>query len=670
MSELNPQQQLAVDTLSGPLLLLAGAGTGKTTVIVHRIANLVRHGVLPEAILAVTFTNKAAREMKERVNGLLGKQADSMTVSTFHAFCASVLHRSINQLGYKCNFSIASDSYQNGLIREMIAEEGLTGKGFDPGMVLHQISLAKAALKTPDQLLDENLLPYTPQLALLYRKYQLRLQQMDMLDFDDMLMLTVRLWQQFPEILAQYQQKFSHLMIDEYQDTNAAQLQIMLLLAGQAGNIAVVGDDDQSIYGWRGADLGNILQFEAYFPNAKVIRLEQNYRSTNIILKSANALIARNRARREKNLWSQQGDGEKILAVRCRDEKAEADFIAKYIQSQVPELSWRDFAVLFRSNHQARVLEEQFRKSRIPYVLVGANSFYQNKEILDAISFLQLIHNPADDFSFLRIANVPPRGIGDISIARLRQFRDVTHHNFNQLLDSPEILEKLPEEAANSLKQFRKILHKAAGQFASPGQLFEKAKLFFDEIDLFNGLGRMYKPREDALRRRDNLMEFLNSMAEFDAGNQNRKNLQDFLESIALQDHSDQQEKSKKENTDSVTMLTVHAAKGLEFPTVLLAGLERNIFPHQRAVEEGNEEEERRLFYVAITRARKNLLLCYAEKRRVMGQVSIVRPSKFLSEIPEEYLVYSNPNDAIIPPSREESQQSLQELIRELTSEK
>jgi len=276
MSELNPQQQLAVDTLSGPLLLLAGAGTGKTTVIVHRIANLVRHGVLPEAILAVTFTNKAAREMKERVNGLLGKQADSMTVSTFHAFCASVLHRSINQLGYKCNFSIASDSYQNGLIREMIAEEGLTGKGFDPGMVLHQISLAKAALKTPDQLLDENLLPYTPQLALLYRKYQLRLQQMDMLDFDDMLMLTVRLWQQFPEILAKYQQKFSHLMIDEYQDTNAAQLQIMLLLAGQAGNIAVVGDDDQSIYGWRGADLGNILQLEAYFPNANVIRLEQN----------------------------------------------------------------------------------------------------------------------------------------------------------------------------------------------------------------------------------------------------------------------------------------------------------------------------------------------------------------------------------------------------------
>ncbi len=668
MSELNPQQQLAVDTLTGPLLLLAGAGTGKTTVIVHRIANLVRHGIRPEAILAVTFTNKAAREMKARVKGQLGSQADSMTVSTFHAFCASVLRRHIHQLGYSRSFSIASDSYQNGLIREIMSSEGLTGKGFDPGMVLHQISMAKAALKDPDQLENEKQVPL-PQMSLLYRNYQKRLQQMDMLDFDDMLMLTVRLWQQYPEILAHYQKQYSHLMIDEYQDTNAAQLQIMLLLAGKAGNIAVVGDDDQSIYGWRGADLGNILQFEAYFPGAKVIRLEQNYRSTNTILKCANAVIALNQARREKNLWSQQGDGEKILSVSCADEKAEADFIAKYIQSQMPELSWKDFAVLFRSNHQARVLEEQFRKSRIPYLLVGANSFYHNKEILDAISFLQLIQNPSDDFSFLRIVNVPPRGIGDTSIARLREFRDITHQNFNQLLDHPEILEKLPEEAAGSIKQFRAVLQKARSEFARPGQLFDKATNFFEQIDFFNGLGRMYKPREDALRRRDNLMEFLNSLADFDEEHRNHKTLQEFLEAISLQDHSDNQEKNKNNASDSVTLMTVHAAKGLEFPMILLAGLERNIFPHQRAVEEGNEEEERRLFYVALTRARKNLLLCHAEKRRVMGQVSVVRPSKFLSEIPEEYIEFCKPADAIKPLSKEESHQSLQELIKELSSD-
>ena len=663
MSELNPQQQLAVDTLTGPLLLLAGAGTGKTTVIVHRIANLVRHGIRPEAILAVTFTNKAAREMKERVKGQLGSRADSMTVSTFHAFCASVLRRHIHQLGYSRSFSIASDSYQNGLIREIITSEGLAGKNLDPGMVLHQISMAKAALKEPDQLEGEK-----QELSLLYRKYQLRLQQMDILDFDDMLMLTVRLWQQFPEILSQYQSKYSHLMIDEYQDTNAAQLQIMLLLAGKAGNIAVVGDDDQSIYGWRGADLGNILQFEAYFPNAKVIRLEQNYRSTNTILKCANAVIALNQARREKNLWSQQGDGEKILSISCADEKAEADFIAKYIQSQIPDMSWKDFAVLFRSNHQARVLEEQFRKSRIPYLLVGANSFYRNKEILDAISFLQLIQNPSDDFSFLRIVNVPPRGIGDTSIAKLREFRDITHQKFNQLLERPEVLEKLPVETATSIRQFRSILQKARAEFAQPGQLFEKAKSFFEQIDFFNGLGRMYKPREDALRRRDNLMEFLNSLAEFDDEYRNRKTLQEFLETVSLEDHSDKQEKS--DVTDSVTLMTVHAAKGLEFPTVLLAGLERNIFPNHRALEEGNEEEERRLFYVALTRARKNLLLCHAEKRRVMGQVNVVIPSKFLSEIPEECIECRKPADAIKPLTREESQQSFQDLIRDLSMEK
>ncbi|MFA6929334.1 MAG: UvrD-helicase domain-containing protein [Lentisphaeria bacterium] len=665
MSGLNSQQQLAIDTLSGPILLLAGAGTGKTTVIVHRVANLVRHGVRPDAILAVTFTNKAAREMRNRVKDLLGSLAETMTICTFHAFCAGILRRQIKRLGYSCSFSIASDSYQNGLIREIMTQEGMTATGFDPCFILHQISLAKAALLSPEQIRQRNQ-PKDVQLALLYQKYQLRLQQMDMLDFDDMLFLTVRLWQQVPEILATYQQKYSHLMIDEYQDTNAAQLQIMLMLSATTSNIAVVGDDDQSIYGWRGADMGNILQFESFFPNAKVIRLEQNYRSTNTILRSANAVIAKNQTRREKNLWSDQGDGEKILGVRCADEKTEADFIVKYIQSQIPESTWRDFAVLFRSNHQARVLEEQFRKSKLPYVLVGANSFYQNKEILDAISFLQLIQNPADDFSFLRVVNVPPRGIGDTSIARLREFRDITQQNFNALLKNQRILEKLPEDSAKNLNQFLELLQQTRTEFQRPGQLYQKATAFFQKIDYFAGLGRMYKPREDALRRRDNLLEFMNSLADFDADHRGQGTLQEFLESFALQEHSEKKE--KKENaTDSVTMMTVHSAKGLEFPTVLVAGLERNIFPHQRAVEEGHEEEERRLFYVALTRARKNVLLCYAEKRRVMGKVSVVRPSKFLAEIPEEYIVFTTPEKAIKPLSREETQQYFQDMIQMLS---
>ncbi|NLF94674.1 MAG: UvrD-helicase domain-containing protein [Oligosphaeraceae bacterium] len=661
MADLNPQQQQAVDSLQGPLLLLAGAGTGKTTVIVQRIANLVRHGIRAEAILAVTFTNKAAREMRERVSALLGKSGEKITVSTFHSFCANVLRRHIQRLGFSRNFSIASDSYQNGLIREILAQEGLAVPGNDPALFLHRIGLAKAALQSPEDISSQDL-PWAANLALVYRRYQLRLQQMDMLDFDDMLCLTVKLWQDCPDILQSYQQQYSHLLVDEYQDTNIAQLKIVTLLAGTAANVAVVGDDDQSIYGWRGANLDNILQFEAYFPNAKIIRLEQNYRSTTTILQAANAVIAKNRSRREKNLWSQQPSGEKILGVRCQDEVAEADFLAEYISSQVEQHHWRDFAVLFRSNHQARLLEERFRKAKVPYILVGTNSFYQSKEILDLISFLQIIQNPSDDLGLLRVVNVPPRSIGDNSIAKIREFRQQTNLPLQKLLRNSSVLQQLPPETGKNLLSFLDSLDKARQAFAHPGDLWQKASDFLTEVDYLNGLGRMYKPREDALRRRDNVLEFLNALSEFEEEHRGHATLQDFLENFALQDAQDKREKEKSTGDNAVTLMTVHAAKGLEFPTVLLAGLERNLFPHQRAVEEGNEEEERRLFYVAITRARKQFLFSFTHKRRLMGKVMAVRPSKFQDELPEELVVYTTPEKAIRPLTQEEFNQYWEEM--------
>ena len=669
MSQLNSEQLLAAQSLSGAVLVLAGAGTGKTTVIVHRIANLVAAGVSPGSILAVTFTNKAAREMKQRVKQSLGDCAEQMSISTFHSFCAAVLRRHIHLLDYRRNFSIANSSYQNGLVREILATEALAAPGRDPGLLLQQISLAKAALISPEQCRQQRGDADPLRLAQVYEKYQSRMRQMDMLDFDDLLLLSVRLWEQHPEILAKYQEKYSHLMIDEYQDTNAAQLQLMLKLAGKNGNVAVVGDDDQSIYGWRGADISNILQFEAFFPEAKVIRLEQNYRSTNIILSSANALISKNRSRRRKSLWSAQQAGEKLLAVLCKDERAEAAFLAEFILSEQPDRPLRHFALLLRSNHQARVIEEQFTRARLPYTLIGTNSFYQKKEILDAISFLQLLHNPNDDFSFLRIVNVPPRGLGETSLEKLREYRNVSGMKFDELLRQEQLLQNLPENGGKNLVKLRNTLDSYRKEFAKPGQLYEKAKRFFGDIDYYDGLGRMYKPKEDALRRRDNLLEFLNSLAEYDEELRGQGRLAGFLERFALQDEHDRRKDSKAEERDAVSIMTVHAAKGLEFPVVMLPGCERHIFPHFRSVEEGTGEEERRLFYVALTRAKQRFVMSYAEKRRHRGKLSLVRPSPFLDELPQENIVYCKPENALRPASREEVQQSLLDMIAEFSLE-
>ncbi len=646
-AQMNERQREAVECLEGPLLLLAGAGTGKTTVIVHRISNLVDHGIEPGAILAVTFTNKAAREMKDRIGAYVGPQAaKEMTISTFHSFCSTVLRRQIHLLGYSRHFSIASDEQQKGLVMEIMAQQGQVGTGYDSRLWRHRISMAKAACLWPEDVRNSGK-PQCREVAQVYEAYQKRMRQMDLLDFDDLLCLTVKLWEECPQVLWEYRRKYKRILIDEYQDTNGVQLRIMTMLAGQEANLAVVGDDDQAIYGWRGADIQNILNFTELYPQAKVIRLEQNYRSTEVILRAANGVIAHNSQRHEKNLWSAKKDGERIREVRCADDSAEAAFLVRSIQEQhdFRRRPWSAFAVLFRSNRQRRILEESFRKARIPYHLVGGTSFYQEREILDARGFLAALANPRDDISFLRVVNVPPRGIGDTTLDRLHEIREKTHRPMQDLARDPAILEGLPKDSAAALKAFMGILGKFREEFRESGALHDKVRRFFDELGYLAGLGRMYKPRENALMRRDNVLEFLSGVGEYDVRSGFRGTLDGLLEELALLEGGDQRGRKDQEGLEAVTLMTVHAAKGLEFPVVYVAGMERDLFPHARAMEEGNEQEERRLFYVAITRAKEELFLTFAEKRREGKLLMPHPPSKFLEELPEDTVRFCRPDD-------------------------
>ncbi len=664
MSTMNSRQQEAVDCLEGPMLLLAGAGTGKTTVIVRRIQNLVVHGVAPREILAVTFTNKAAKEMRERIGALLGAPAArAMTISTFHSFCVQVLRKHISKLGYSNHFTIATESYQHGLIVEVMNTLGQVGAGFDAQLWRSRISFAKSRYMNPEQLAEAHEYKKSAQIAEAYQEYQKRLKQMDLLDFDDLLFLTVKLFEDFPEVLRSYQERYQRIMIDEYQDTNSVQLRLMILLAGEAGNIAVVGDDDQSIYSWRGANYENILHFDRVYPKARIIRLEQNYRSTNTILQAANALIAHNKERHVKNLWSEQEQGDPIYAVRCNDENAEADFVVRAIQDRhTGGRTWKDFAILFRSNRQSRSLEDAFRKSHVPYRLVGSTSFYQTKEILDAGAFLQAAENPANDLAFLRIVNVPPRGIGDVTIEKLRSAREATHRSIQNLASDPEMLAELTPDAAASLRNFTQVLREFREKTRLPGPLHGPIKDLFDKLDYLDGIGRMYKPRQNAIERRDNVLELLSAIAEYDQEHQNGGTLNDLIDALSLKDGNDQgEEKLDAKHLDAVTLMTVHASKGLEYPVVFVVGMERDLFPHSRAMEEGNEAEERRLFYVAITRAKRQLFLTYAQKRREGRAMMPHPPSKFLDELPEDNVKFVKPETLYIKISNDDAKKLFME---------
>ena len=647
--KLNPQQQEAVNTIDGALLILAGAGTGKTRVIVQRTGNMLEHGIPATSILAVTFTNKAAKEMQERIAALPNVNPDELpTVCTFHSICSSILRRHADKIGFTRNFTLATDGYRHGLLREIANELSLANSGIDPTAWLSDIGMAKANMLSPQQVYDSNM-PNATVIGSVYARYQERLKYMNMMDFDDLLCRTVELWETCPDLLASYQDLYRFLMIDEYQDTNHVQLELVVKLAGERRNVCAVGDDDQSIYGWRGANQENILQFESYFPGAKVIFLEQNYRSTNSILRAANCVISHNTQRRVKNLWSANGEGEKPVGVRCEDEHKEAQFIGTAIRNLAcrgglldKKYAWRDFAVLYRTTSLARVLEKTLRSMNVPFLTRGSESFYERKEILDLISMMELAANPKNDMAFRRIVNVPPRGIGDAALTRLDKLSVITRQPLLELLSDNDFLKDCSAENRQAISDFANAFRRCSQGAEKPGAIYLRVKRLVDDLRYIEKLPNMYRPRSNAIMCKENIEEFLSSLDEYDQMHHNRGTIANFLQEIMLQENK-QGKNDGAENENAVNLMTVHASKGLEFPTVFIMGFEQGLFPHQMALDEGNEAEERRLCYVAMTRARERLFFTYTTHRKIMNTYCCKKLSRFLNEIPDENIDYKTP---------------------------
>ncbi len=659
LSSLNNEQREAVKTIEGPLLVLAGAGTGKTRVITYRIAWMLEQGVLPERVLALTFTNKAAREMKERIAELVSEaQAKKLTVGTFHSFCIRVLRQEIKRLNYLPTFTIADTSDQEGIIKQSLAMAGYS--------TLESMSVAQISAyisKQKNQLVDYRAArklsdsEYESRMAYIYEHYQTLLETQNMLDFDDMLLLTYELFSRFPEVLEKYQERYQYILVDEYQDTNYAQFSVVKMLCGNRNNICVVGDDDQSIYGWRGADVGNILKFPEIFPGTVQVKLEQNYRSTNNILKAANAVIAANAERFEKNLWSAHGDGENILVVPAKTSEDEASFIADYIlqEQKSAGLEFKDFAILYRSNHLSRIFELALRKAGVPYRLVGGQEFFQRKEIKDAAAYLKLLVNPLEDQSLLRILSVPPRGLGEKAVNRLKELKAAAFLPFTELLTESTFLKSLPSKAAEEAWNMARCMEKYRKEFATAGDIAEKARNYLIDIGYYNGLQKVYKDIDDAKKRQENVEEFLNALAEFEYKSENPPTLMEYLESYSLLEENDRTEEANDGN--AVTLSTVHASKGLEYPFVFLVALERNIFPHERAIEEGSLDEELRLFYVAVTRAKLRLIITFCRMRAMHGRINNQTPSRFLNLLPEDIAEAKAPEDLLRYASADEMEQ-------------
>jgi len=648
LDDLNPQQREAVKAIYGPVLVLAGAGTGKTKVITSRIAWMLQNGIPAEHILAMTFTNKAAREMKERVAKMVSAdQAKRVTVGTFHSLCARILRHDIAPLGFTSSFTIADESDAKGILKQAAGQLGYVEMSLD--MFAAYIGDCKNQLKTPAQAIHVADAEEDVQCAHVYERYQQILENQNMLDFDDLLFFVYRLFNEFPDVLQRYQEQYQYLLVDEYQDTNTVQFKMIELLAGEKCNLCVVGDDDQSIYGWRGAVIDNILNFPFYFRryNVKKISLEQNYRSTNKILAAANAVIAQNTERFEKKLWSGNGDGDIIEVVKTADAEKEAKFIADLIlqEHHDQQRDWREFAILYRSNHLSRLLEQELRQASVPYRLVGGQEFFARKEIKDAAAYLKLIVNPREDQSLLRILGVPPRGIGDKAVADLKKMQLTKREPLVQLLGAPEFLGPLSARAHSGAQQLFEIIERYRNAFATPGDLSNKVKCFLQDVGYLDGFVRIYKDYKDAENRQENVYEFINAIDQFEERTDQDPTLNNFLESYALLDENDRTK--EEENENSVTLTTVHAAKGLEFPFVFLVGMEHNLFPHERAVEENNLNEELRLFYVAITRAKTRLVISYAGKRMRFGTEKYQIPSEFLTLLPDKLVEKHVPEDLV-----------------------
>jgi DNA helicase-2/ATP-dependent DNA helicase PcrA len=637
LNGLNPEQQSAVKATDGPLLLMAGAGSGKTRVLTHRIGYLiVEKRVNPYNILAITFTNKAAREMRERIGKMMGGAAEEIWISTFHSMCVRILRRDIDRIGFNRNFTILDSTDQLSVVKTILKEKNIDPKKFDPRAILGAISSAKNELIEPDEYKKTGGGYFEDVVGNVYEEYQKRLRKNQALDFDDLIMMTIQLFKRVPDVLEYYQRKFQYIHVDEYQDTNKAQYLLVKQLASRFKNLCVVGDSDQSIYRWRGADIANILSFEKDYPNATVILLEQNYRSTKRILLAANKVIENNLNRKAKNLWTENPEGNKLVYYRADSEQGEAQFVAGKIKelTRNNQYKFADIAILYRTNAQSRVMEEVLLKSNIEYSIVGGTKFYDRKEIKDMLAYLRLISNPDDDISLRRIINVPKRGIGASSVDKIADFADMHDLSLFQALESVELLGLSPK-ITKAAREFRDLI----GNYTNMQEFLSVTELVEEVLDK-TGYREMLKAEKslEAQSRLENLEELLSVTKSFEDSSEDRS-LVAFLTDLALVADIDALDEETQEKVDSITLMTLHSAKGLEFPVVFLIGMEEGVFPHSRSLmEEVEMEEERRLAYVGITRAEQTLFLTNAQMRTLFGRTNMNPASRFISEIPADLI--------------------------------
>ncbi len=661
-TELNPEQLRAVTTIAGPILIIAGAGSGKTRVITYRIAHMLDEGIPQSAILALTFTNKAAREMEERVKSLTGKKLQNLTVSTFHAFGVRILRQDIDKLGWRENFSIYDETDKASLIKESARELQFTSDALDLYKIANLFSNIKTGRKNWETAND--------MYRALYESYEQGLKLYNAVDFDDLIMLPIRLFHEHPDVLAKYRARYTYIMVDEFQDTSHQQYELMRLLADK--NIAVVGDDDQSIYSWRGADYQNIVQFEKDFPGVKEIRLEQNYRSTETILSAANGVISHNTNRKDKKLWSGNGSGKPIELFMPENESAEADFIAESIQGIAMEerRTYDDFGILMRANSQSRALEEALLQANIPYTMSGGTSFFERLEIKDIISYLRVAANQSDDINLLRIINTPRRGIGRSTISAINE---TAKQNSSTLWEAIRYLQKDPagalsDSAKKSLGEFIDTIEGARAKLFGGRGLANKVRELIDDVQYRDYIIGEFQKNEKAVRfKLQNIETLLMSIETWENNPDNfDPSLFNYLNRITLLSRDDIEDDGGK---GKVNLMTIHASKGLEFPVVFIAGAEEGLMPHARSVEEtdGDVEEERRLFYVAITRARDKLLITSCQKRRRMQATVECTPSRFLEEIPENLIEYHEVKKTE-PVSEEKAHDYFADMLKKLKS--
>lgn len=641
LQDLNPVQREAVTAVQGPVMILAGAGSGKTRVLTYRIAYLAQIGVPAYNILSLTFTNKAANEMKGRIVQLVGEKSSQVWMGTFHSIFARILRREAEKIGFQKNFTIydADDSLR--VIKTVQHDLGIPAQQFKPEGMRSRISAAKNRCITPDELTQQATDLFGEKTARVYAAYQERLQRSNAMDFDDLLLKPIELFRRHKEVLSDYQRRFRFVLVDEYQDTNRAQFEVIKLLAQSHRNICVVGDDAQSIYSFRGADIRNILDFEREFPNCSVFRLEQNYRSTKTILAAADQVIKNNIDQIKKNLWTENTDGEAISLLPCGNDREEGERIYESVQREISRKKFqlKDFAILYRTNAQSRSIEDAFRRHGVPYVILGGVAFYKRKEVKDVIAYLRLLVNPRDDESLTRIINYPSRGIGETTVAKLRNMAKSNNLPLWDVVVHPASLVGLPKASGAGVRAFASLIQKY-GKLRAEMSASEISRALVDDL----GILQSYKEENttEALGRRENIQELLSAITEFSA-ERNGGGLEEFLQEVSLVADLD----SWDDKQHAVTLMTLHSSKGLEFPVVLITGLEEGLFPYYHSfVDQVELEEERRLFYVGMTRAKQKLYLSYARERFKFGGLEHTTPSRFLQEFDQSLIERQEPHSA------------------------